>query len=162
MARQGWRADGDGPGVGVLMFVAHRAMEQRILAAVHAAGFTDTTIAQGRVAARIRGDGVRLGELAESAQVTKQTASFLVDRLEENGYVERVVDPDDARARIVRMAARGRAVQEVAAREEAAIYREWAEHLGADELARLVETLHRLREVTDPYRHLDPDVPAER
>ena len=41
------------PNVGVLMFVAHRALEQRVLAALHDAGFGDTTMAQGRVFARI-------------------------------------------------------------------------------------------------------------
>ncbi len=35
------------------MFVAHRAMEQRVLAALHEAGFGDATVAQGRVFARI-------------------------------------------------------------------------------------------------------------
>lgn len=156
MTRQGWAADGSGPGVGVLMFVAHRAVEQRVLAAIHADGNTDATIAQGRIFARIGEGGTRLGDLADAAQVTKQTASFIVDRLEENGYVERVVDPTDARARLVRVAERGRRVQEVARREEEAIYREWAEHLGVGDFAHLVATMHRLREVTDPYAHLDP------
>ena len=41
------------PNVGVLMFVAHRAMEERVLAALRAAGFDDVTLAQGRVFARI-------------------------------------------------------------------------------------------------------------
>lgn len=145
-----------GPSLGVLMFVAHRAMEQRITAAMRAAGYTDATLAQGRVFARIGENGTRLGDLAEMAQVTKQTASFLVDRLAQAGYVERVPDPSDGRARLVRISARGREVQAVAAREEQAIYREWEQHLGDDDMERLTDILHRLREVTDPYRHLDP------
>ena len=36
------------PNVGVLMFVAHRAMEERVLTALRAAGFDDVTLAQGR------------------------------------------------------------------------------------------------------------------
>ncbi|HET6967581.1 MAG TPA: MarR family winged helix-turn-helix transcriptional regulator [Ornithinibacter sp.] len=144
-----------GPSVGVLMFVAQRAIEQRVLAAVHAAGFDDTTVAQGRVFARIGEDGTRLTDLAEMAQVTKQTAAFLVQRLELSGYVERVPDPTDARARLVRISPRGREALAVAAREERAIYGEWAEHLGARDMQRLTEIMGRLREVTDPYRDLD-------
>ena len=37
-----------GPGIGVLMFVAHREMEQRIVGVIRAAGYTDATLAQGR------------------------------------------------------------------------------------------------------------------
>lgn len=157
MARQGWPEDGSGPGVGVLMFVAHRAVEQRVLRAIHADGHADATIAQGRVFARIADGGTRLRDLAESAQVTKQTASFIVDRLEEKGYVERVVDPTDARGRLVRIAERGLRIREIARREEAVVYREWAEHLGADTFAQLVTAMQRLRDITDPYRDLDPD-----
>lgn len=145
-----------GPSVGVLMFVAHRAMEQRIAAVLRAAGFTDATLAQGRVFARIGERGTRLGDLAEMAQVTKQTASFLVDRLEQGGYVERLVDPRDGRARLVRISAKGREAQAVARREEQAIYDEWEQHLGAEDMARLVDIMNRLREVTDPYRDQDP------
>ena len=90
------------------------------------------------------------------AQVTKQTASFLVDQLEKGGWVERVVDPSDARARLVRISPKGREVQAIAAREEQAIYREWEQHLGAKDMDRLTDILSRLRDVTDPYRDLDP------
>ena len=145
-----------GPSLGVLMFVAHRAMEQRITAAMRAAGYTDATLAQGRVFARIGENGTRLGDLAEMAQVTKQTTSFLVDQLEKSGYVDRVADPSDGRARLVRISAKGRRAQAIAAREEAAIYREWEELLGAEDMARLTDIMGRLREVTDPYRDLDP------
>lgn len=138
------------PHVGVLFFVAHRAMEQRVLAAVVDAGH-DVTVAQARVFARIGRDGTRLGELAEASRVTKQTAGFLVDQLEKGGYVERVPDPTDARARLVRIAARGRAVQRIAARVEAQIDKEWTAHLGARDMAQLRSSMERLREITDPY-----------
>jgi DNA-binding MarR family transcriptional regulator len=58
------------------------------------------------VAQRIGPDGTRLTELAEAAQVTKQTAGFLVDQLERAGYVERVPDPRDAGAKLIRLATR--------------------------------------------------------
>src|SRR5689334_9549547 len=96
----------------VLMFIAYRHAERRILAFLTESGFDDLTLAQARIAARIGEDGVRLTDLAEQAQVTKQTAGFLVDQLERAGYVERVADPTDARARLVRLAPRGRSAQQ--------------------------------------------------
>src|ERR1700735_1730254 len=93
--------------LGLLCYVAHRAMETRVFEAVAAAGFGDITTAQGRLFARIGPQGTRVTELAEHARITKQTAGFLVDQLERAGYVRRVPDPADARARLVRIAPRG-------------------------------------------------------
>ena len=92
----------------LLMFIAQRSAEGRIYEAVRHAGFTDVTVAQGRLAAGIDPDGTRLSVLAERAQVAKQTATALVDHLERSGYVERVPDPADGRARLVRLTDRGR------------------------------------------------------
>jgi DNA-binding MarR family transcriptional regulator len=142
------------PNIGVLMFVAHRAMEERVLVALRAAGFDDVTLAQGRVFARIGDGGTRLTDLAEMAQVTKQTAGFLVDRLADAGYVERVPDPTDARARLVRIADRGRVAQECSARTVAEVEAEWEAHVGVRDMERLRAIMARLREVTDPYRDL--------
>ncbi|MFD5810933.1 MarR family winged helix-turn-helix transcriptional regulator [Rhodococcus aetherivorans] len=136
----------------VLMFIAQRSAENRILAALRRAGYDDITLAQARVAARIGPGGTRLTVLAEQAQVAKQTASFLVDQLERAGYVERTVDPTDARARLVRIAPRGAEAGHVARAEEARIEAEWTEHLGTRRMKQLREALTLLREITDPYR----------
>ncbi|MCW2809972.1 MAG: MarR family transcriptional regulator [Friedmanniella sp.] len=138
------------PHVGVLMFVSHRSIEQRVLARLRESGY-EITAAQGRVFARIGPDGTRLTELADSAQVTKQTAGFLVDQLVRGGYVERVPDPSDARARLVRMLPRGRLVQERAREVEDEVTAEWTRHLGEPAMATLTQTMGRLREITDPY-----------
>lgn len=137
---------------GVLMFIAYRSAEQRIVAAMHRAGFTDITVAQARIAARIAPGGTRVSELAEQAMVAKQTATALVDRLEQAGYVERVPDPSDGRARLVVIGPRGREVAPIVRAEEAAIEAEWSAHLGRRRMAQLREALTALREITDPYR----------
>ncbi len=138
--------------IGVLMFIAYRATENRILEAVHHAGYREITVAQARIAARIGPHGTRLTELAEQAQVAKQTATALVDRLEHAGYVERVVDPTDARARLVRLTARGKDIIPVARAEEARIESEWAAHLGERRMRQLRAALTLLRAITDPYQ----------
>ena len=136
----------------LLCFYPHRAMEARLLATLAAEGFDDITLAQGRIAARIGPSGTRLTELAEQALVTKQTAGHLVDQLQRAGYVRRVPDPTDARARLVQIAERGRELVALARRVEAEVEAEWTAHLGEEATAQLRAALERLREVTDPYR----------
>src|SRR5919107_166180 len=126
-------------------------MESRLPAAAADSGYLDLTIAQMRLAARIGPRGTRLTELAEQALVTKQTAGHLVDQLERAGYVRRVPDPTDARARLVQMAARGEAVVAVARRVEVEVEAEWTAYLGSELTAQLRAALERLREITDPY-----------
>ena len=88
--------------------------------------------------------------LAEQALVSKQTATHLVDKLERAGYVERVVDPANARARLVRISPRGEELIAVARAEEAEIDKDWTKHLGAQRMHDLRETLTLLRGITDP------------
>ncbi|MEC4614654.1 MarR family winged helix-turn-helix transcriptional regulator [Tsukamurella tyrosinosolvens] len=127
-------------------------MENRAMDAARNAGYTDITLAQARIGQRIGPDGTRLTDLAEQAQVTKQTAGFLVDQLERAGYVERVPDPADGRARLIRLSARGAGVADVANAEVAHVEREWEDHLGAAAYRDLRAALLKLREITDPYR----------
>ena len=78
------------------MFIAYRARMTGSTVAMREAGF-DVTVAQAPIAQRIAEDGSRPTDLAEQAQVTKQTASLLVTALEREGLVERVPDPADGR-----------------------------------------------------------------
>jgi DNA-binding MarR family transcriptional regulator len=136
--------------LGLLLFIPYRALETRVFARLAEAGF-DITPAQARVFQRIGPDGTRLTELAEQAQVTKQTAGFLVDQLERAGYVRRVPDPTDARARLVQITEYGAQTIPIAAAEVAKIEAEWTAHLGTTQAAQLRRALNSLREITDPY-----------
>jgi DNA-binding MarR family transcriptional regulator len=84
--------------------------------------------------------------------VTKQTAGFLVDQLEKAGYVERVPDPTDGRARLVRVTEKAKGAAPVAEAEIARIEAEWERHIGKRRMAQLREALEKLGEITDPYR----------
>ena len=137
--------------IGLLLFIPNREVENRVLAAVNAAGF-EVTQAQARVLMRVGPDGTRLTVLAEAAQVTKQTAGFLVDQLEKAGYVERVPDPADGRARLVRVTEKALGAVPVANAELARIEAEWERHLGKRRMGQLREALEMLGEITDPYR----------
>jgi DNA-binding MarR family transcriptional regulator len=144
--------DSQEPNLGILLFVTYRALEQRAHDAVVAAGITDITPAQARIAARIGPHGTRVSDLAEQARVTKQSAGFLVEQLEAAGYVERVPDPADRRARLVRLTPRADPVVMAANAEVKRVLAEWAEHVGVGRLQQVHETLVDLQEITDPWR----------
>lgn len=135
---------------GLLLYIPYRWLENRVTAALVEAGY-DITPAQMKIVQRIGPAGTRLTELAEQAQVTKQTAGFLVDQLEKAGWVERVPDPSDKRARLVRISAKGNEAIPVATAAVAAVEAEWEAHLGPRRMAQLRSTLGMLREITDPY-----------
>ena len=140
------------PGLGVLLFVANRELEQRAYDAVVAAGIRDISLAQARIAARIGPDGTRVSDLAAQARVTKQSAATLVEQLETAGYVERVPDPTDGRARLVRLTRRAGPVVAAASAEVERVLGEWSAHVGADRLRGMHEVLLELRELVDPWR----------
>ncbi|MFF4257453.1 MarR family winged helix-turn-helix transcriptional regulator [Streptomyces sp. NPDC001663] len=136
---------------GVLLFLPYRALENRIFAVLAESGYDDFTPAQARVLQRVGPDGTRLTELAEQAQITKQTAGFLVDQLEKSGYVRRTPDPTDKRARLVCLAEKAWAAKEIADGVVAEVEKEWEAHLGKRRMKQLREALTLLREITDPW-----------
>ena len=88
--------------------------------------------------------GTRVSLLAQRAEVSKQAMAQLVAHLELHGYVERVPDPSDRRARLVRATARGRAVFAVARELTAEVEARLEERLGAAKLRRLRALLAEL------------------
>ncbi|MBP1821315.1 MarR family transcriptional regulator [Mycobacterium sp. OAE908] len=136
---------------GLLLFIPYRHMESRILQAIKDAGFDDVTLAQARVFQRIAPGGSRLTDLAEQAQMTKQSAAGLVDELERMGYVRRVPDPSDRRARLIQIDKRGLQAGKAAQEAHDAIAAEWRSHLGIRRFGQLREALEDLRAITDPF-----------
>jgi len=139
--------------LGVALFIPYRYMEDRIFRAIQDAGFDDWTLAQLRVFQRIAPDGSRLTDLADQAQMSKQSAGVMVDQLERLGYVRRVSDPTDGRARLIVIEERGRRAADVAMATSAEILAEWKTFLGTRNFTLLQQILDQLREITDPYAH---------
>src|SRR5438034_9226204 len=72
-----------------------------------ASGYADIRPTHGCVFRFVRDDGMRLTELASLAGMTKQSVGELVDDLVELGYVERIPDPADRRAKLICLTERG-------------------------------------------------------
>ena len=107
-------------------------------------GFPDIRPGHGCVFRFVDSDGSRLTELAERSGLTKQAVGEAVQDLEGRGYVERVPDPVDGRAKIIRLTERGREALAAAERIFADIERTWAERFGEERLALVRETLEML------------------
>src|SRR3954471_23050057 len=135
------------------MFIGFRAAEDRIVAALAEAGYADITRAQARLMAGIDLDGTRLVVLANRARIPKQTALALVNGLEAAGHVERVPDPSDGRARLIRLTAHGRGLLPVAIAEEARIEADWQAVLGVRRMRALRKALWELALSADPHLH---------
>jgi DNA-binding MarR family transcriptional regulator len=89
-------------------------------------------------------EGIRLTALADAALLTKQSMGYLVDDLEARGYVERVPDPTDRRAKVVRFTVRGREVEEAVRAVIRQMEAEWEARLGRDDYVQLLRLLRAL------------------
>jgi DNA-binding MarR family transcriptional regulator len=100
--------------------------------------------AHGNVLQFLDDAGTRVSVLAERAQMTKQSMAQLVAHLEQHGYVERVPDPADGRAKLVRATARGREVYAIVRELIVELDARLDEHMGAAKVAQLRELLEEL------------------
>ncbi|HXZ05470.1 MAG TPA: MarR family winged helix-turn-helix transcriptional regulator [Ktedonobacteraceae bacterium] len=107
-------------------------------------GYPDIPAAHTIVFALVDKQGIRLTEFAKRAQLTKQMVNYLVTAVEERGYVERVPDPGDGRAKIVRLTERGQQAALVGSEIIEGIEREWANALGQEDMDELRDLLERL------------------
>jgi DNA-binding MarR family transcriptional regulator len=136
-----------GPRLGSLLRLATQMMAERQIEWLKNSGFDDIQPAHSAVFQPLweHPEGARLTTLARASRITKQSMSALVDHLEKQGYVARVPDPEDARASIVSLTARGRAfvkaIRAFAEEQE----RDWAKRVGARRLDELRATLELLR-----------------
>jgi DNA-binding MarR family transcriptional regulator len=136
------------PNIGILLRDPFHEVVRRVTAGLAEAGFDDIRPAHTAVFQHIDAGGSRLTELAEQAQITKQSMGYLVDYLEQHGYVDRRPDPIDRRATLICVTERGwdqiRAALAIISTLEA----EWKAQLGNHRMQQLREALTELRQLT--------------
>ena len=106
--------------------------------------YSDIRVTHGCVFGNIDPDGSRLTDLADRAHMTKQSVGEVVTELGQLGYLERVPDPADGRAKIIRLTERGREAQALGREIIDEIEEEWAERFGAERIAALREALEAI------------------
>ena len=105
------------------------------------AGHANIRQGHGCVFRYIQEGGSRLTELAESSGLSKQAVGEVVDDLEKLGYVERAQDPEDGRAKVIRLTENGADAQTTALEIFADIERDFAERYGAERVATMRKLL---------------------
>jgi DNA-binding MarR family transcriptional regulator len=135
--------------VGQLLFRAARLWNERALERLQAR-IPAIRPAHTQLLPHIDLEGTKLTDLARRVGATKQAVGELVDALEAQGLVERVPDPLDRRAKLVRFTDRGK--KELVAGLELlrAMEGELAEDLGQARMKRLGQTLRRLIDLLEP------------
>jgi len=133
------------PNIGILLRDPVQEVVRRVSAGLAEAGFDDLRPAHTAVFQHIEADGSRLTDLAERAQMTKQSMGYLVDYLEERGYLERRRDETDRRATLICLTDRGWGQVRAALAIIAGIEEEWAARLGKRRMRELRDALVELR-----------------
>jgi len=99
------------PDLGRMLLEAHRVLAAELADAMEERGLVDVRPGHAAVFLHIdRRGGTRLTELARRARISKQGMMLVVDELETRGFLGRVSDPRDARAKVVKLTAKGRTV----------------------------------------------------
>ena len=135
--------------LGALLRDAFRELSEHVHARLAEQGHPHIRVAHGNVFQFLDDEGTRVSVLAERAQMTKQSMGELVAHLESHGYIERVPDPGDGRAKLVRVTASGQATYPLARAAIAEVEARWAERIGEAKLRRLRELLEELDRVSD-------------
>src|SRR5260370_14773669 len=117
------------PNLGLLLRDPFQEVVRRVSVGLAAAGFDDLRPAHTAVFQHIEAGGSRLTDLAERAQITKQSMGYLVDDLEQRGYLERRPDPSDRRAAPLSLTDRGWDQVRAPLRNIATIHGGWASRL---------------------------------
>lgn len=128
----------------VLLREAFIALNDRMIDRLSELGHGVIRPAHGAVFQYIDDAGTRVARLAERAQMTKQAMAELVAHLEQHGYVIRVPDPGDGRAKLVLPTPKGREVFGIAQELVPGIEGELDELLGLRRAAALRSDLARI------------------
>ncbi len=133
------------PHLGRLLLEGHRALATELVAQLDERGYPGMRAGHTAVFLHIdRRAGTRLTELARRGRMTKQGMMLVVDDLEGRGYVRRVPDPEDSRAKVVKLTARGRRAAAETRRAVAAVESRTRRMLGDRSYETLRESLEEL------------------
>ena len=127
-----------------LFEIAKDAFFEDFRAELEQTEFADIRPTHGCVFRFVKGGGLRLTVLAEMAGMTKQSVGEIVDDLEVRGYVKRIPDPDDKRAKIICLTERGERAQATGLALFAKVEKQWAERYGTERIAQVRELLEEV------------------
>jgi DNA-binding MarR family transcriptional regulator len=123
--------------LGALLRLPYEALSRQVYGRLAQAGFPEIRPAHSSVFRYLLPQGSRVTQLAERAQMTKQSMAQLVDSLLEGGYLQVQADPSDGRAKLVQLTTKGEAVQAELLRIGTEVEAESALLIGQEKLTQL-------------------------
>lgn len=134
--------------LGFLLAKATQRWNELLAERFAAAGYADVRPSFGSVLLPLyEQDGLRMGELARRARLSKQTMTTMIRRLEGDRLVERRPDPQDARASLIFLTPRSRQFEPVAAATLRGLDTLARRRLSAQGVAAVKEALRELVEL---------------
>jgi len=132
--------------IGLLTLAVAGGVTQRMREQLATAGFDDVRDSHGYVVQGLLAGDTTVTALATRLGVSAQAVSKSVTELARAGYVRRGHDPDDGRARPLRLTSRGEALVDASRRARQATARDLAKWLGTRDQAELVRLLQHAAE----------------
>jgi DNA-binding MarR family transcriptional regulator len=132
--------------LGILLREPYRVANERLHRRFAERGHPEVRTPHANVFPYLDDGGTRVSVLAERAQITKQSMAELVAHLEHHGYVERVPDPEDRRAKLVRSTSKGEKLYAIAREFVAEVDEEWTRMLGKGKMRELKKLLGELND----------------
>jgi DNA-binding MarR family transcriptional regulator len=136
--------DHHAPRIGGLLRLAWQHVREDIYTGVCDEGYTDLNPAHVALFHYEGMEGCRPSQLAEQMQITKQSINDLLRHLEKHRYIRLEPDPDDSRARQVRLTRRGYQFEATVRRHAQAAEQHIVEALGKDRFKEFREALFRI------------------
>jgi DNA-binding MarR family transcriptional regulator len=134
------------PYVGAMLGTVWQWVRDQLYAGVVAAGYDDLNAAHVGLWRYPGLEGLRPSHLADRRGITKQSVNELLGHLEQHGYLLRVPDSADGRARVIRLTSKGWRLQKTIYAEAGAAQLRIAEILGPRRFAQLHSSLELLTE----------------
>jgi DNA-binding MarR family transcriptional regulator len=132
------------PQTGAMLRIAWEMLMAEVMPALAAAGFDDLRPVHRPIVRNILNEA-RPTELAASLGLSKQAVNDILREFEAKGYITLEPDPDDGRAKRIKVTERGQALANAAVDLSYKVGHRWAEQVGKDRYA-VFEAV--LREIT--------------
>ncbi len=134
--------------IGILLRTPFLKLVDEIHETLAQKGYPEIRPAHGVVFQFIGKEGARLTDLANKAQMTKQSMSYLLEYLEKEGHVERGGDESDKRALIFRLTKKGWKVVSIAEQAIQNFESSCKKKLGAIKYKQLLKLLEEMNTIT--------------
>ena len=137
---------GNLPHIGRLARTPYIEMMNKVYERLHELGFTGMN-SYYSVVFQFIGEGARMTDMAKKASMTKQNMKYLLEQLQNMGYVERFEDKTDRRAVLFRLTQKGISYRDKAYEVIGEVELQWANKIGIENMIQLKKLLVQLNDV---------------